>query len=81
MFKTIVLQFIKLYQKTLSPDHGWFALRYPYGFCRFHPTCSQYAYESVERFGVARGLALALRRVIRCNPFNGPAIDPVPKIF
>ena len=46
--------------------------------CRFHPSCSDYAHEAVEKHGVARGLWLALRRVGRCHPWNPGGFDPVP---
>lgn len=46
--------------------------------CRFHPTCSDYAREAVEKHGVMRGLGLALRRVGRCHPWNPGGFDPVP---
>lgn len=50
------------------------------GSCRFEPTCSVYSYEAVERFGVARGSWLTLKRLLRCHPFSGKfGYDPVPE--
>jgi putative membrane protein insertion efficiency factor len=46
--------------------------------CRFHPTCSDYAAESIRTHGVVRGTALAARRVCRCHPFSAGGFDPVP---
>ena len=49
------------------------------GNCRFVPSCSQYSYEAVERFGLARGSWLTLKRLLRCHPFSGKfGFDPVP---
>jgi putative membrane protein insertion efficiency factor len=49
--------------------------------CRFEPTCSAYAVESVERFGVLKGMTLSAWRLLRCNPFTHGGFDPVPKRF
>jgi hypothetical protein len=46
--------------------------------CRFEPTCSEYMLEAIERRGVARGLVLGLRRLLRCHPFCAGGFDPVP---
>jgi putative membrane protein insertion efficiency factor len=46
--------------------------------CRYVPSCSQYAYEAVELHGLAKGSALAARRIARCNPWGGSGFDPVP---
>ena len=48
--------------------------------CRVRPTCSEYAYEAVERYGAIRGGALAVWRVVRCNPFCKGGYDPVPDL-
>lgn len=48
--------------------------------CRFVPSCSEYAYEAVERYGVVRGGGLAAWRVLRCNPWGGQGYDPVPDL-
>jgi hypothetical protein len=76
--KKLVLFLISLYQKTFSPDHGLIGHRLLGGSCRFRPTCSEYAYEAVEKHGVWRGLALSLGRILRCHPFAKGGFDPVP---
>lgn len=74
--KKAFLSMIRFYQKKISP---LFPPR-----CRFYPTCSQYAVEAIERFGACKGGALALWRLLRCNPLFPGGYDPVPpkkKIF
>ena len=48
------------------------------GSCRYHPTCSQYALDSVDRFGAVRGSWLTLKRLLRCHPWGAHGYDPVP---
>lgn len=74
---TILIFFIRCYQRTLSPDHGYFAAYFPYGFCRFTPSCSQYMLEALQTHRTKNGLILAIKRIIRCNPFTRGGHDPV----
>lgn len=73
----LVIRFIKLYQKTFSPDHGIFKRFHPLGFCRYSPTCSEYAIAAIEKYGVLKGGAKAIWRVLRCNPWSKGGFDPV----
>ncbi|MGE5425523.1 MAG: membrane protein insertion efficiency factor YidD [Bacillota bacterium] len=68
---------IRLYQKTLSFDHGPFRFLYPYGHCRFTPTCSEYGVQAISKYGPIKGLLMTMWRVLRCNPFNPGGYDPV----
>jgi len=73
-----LLTLIRIYQKTLSFDHGMLSLFFPQGYCRFHPTCSEYGYKAIEKYGVIRGGLMAFWRILRCNPWNKGGHDPVP---
>ena len=72
LLKWFALKIVGLYRKYLSPGLG--------NNCRFIPTCSEYAYEAIERFGVLKGGFLAFWRILRCNPLNKKyGYDPVPE--
>lgn len=77
--KNCFLLLIRMYQKTVSLDHGILGHILGERLCRFYPTCSQYTYEAVDRFGVVRGLWMGIRRVSRCHPWNPGGVDLVPK--
>lgn len=68
---------IKLYQLTVSPDHGIFRARFPHGFCRYYPSCSEYARLSILKFGSFRGVGMGIVRILKCNPFAQPKVDLV----
>ncbi len=70
LIKNFVISIVKLYRKYISP------LKKP--CCRFTPTCSQYAIEAFEKYGVLKGLYLSVKRILRCNPFCKGGYDPVP---
>lgn len=68
--KWLLTQLIRGYQLAISPLLGV--------SCRFHPTCSEYAREAIMQYGVARGVWLAGRRLLRCHPWHPGGIDEVP---
>lgn len=68
--KRAILRMIRFYHTAMSP---LFPPR-----CRYIPTCSEYALQAVEKYGPLRGGFLALRRLLRCNPFHKGGYDPVP---
>ena len=72
-----VIKLLKIYQRTLSFDHGIVKVFFPNGFCRFKPTCSEYAIRAIERYGIIKGGGKALWRVMRCNPWNKGGWNPV----
>ena len=69
--KWLVLAAIRFYQRRISPGLP--------AACRYQPTCSEYGYEAVERFGVLRGGTLTVWRLLRCTPFHRGGYDPVPE--
>ena len=69
--KRLLILLIRFYQQGISP------LKQP--CCKYYPTCSNYALQAIERFGVFKGGFLALYRILRCNPFSHGGYDPVPE--
>ena len=68
--KRIMLGMIRFYRRFISP-------MFP-PCCRFTPTCSAYALEAIQKYGALKGGYLAVRRILRCNPFHPGGYDPVP---
>lgn len=75
--KKAALILIRIYQKTISLDHGILSRVYPVRICRFHPTCSNYAYEAIEKYGIIKGIRMGAKRIARCHPWNDGGYDPV----
>ena len=66
----MLLLTIKFYQQCISP--------FTPAACRYTPTCSQYAKGAIVKYGPFKGTWLAVKRILRCNPFGGHGYDPVP---
>lgn len=67
--KKVLLKIISLYQNMPMHSHSK---------CKYYPTCSSYAYESILRYGALKGSFLAIKRIFRCNPFSKGGVDLVP---
>lgn len=67
--RRVVLIPLRVYQRLISPALG--------ARCRYYPSCSEYAAQAIERFGILRGLVLAGWRLLRCNPWSHGGFDPV----
>lgn len=71
MIKKLFLKLIRFYQTAISPRTA--------PKCKYYPTCSQYTYEAIERFGAFKGGLMGLWRILRCNPWSKGGYDPVPE--
>lgn len=70
--KRLLIALVRFYQRAISPHLP--------ASCRYQPTCSQYALTALTRFGAVRGGWMALKRILRCNPFSRGGYDPVPEL-
>ena len=77
--RKVILFLIKIYQRFMSPIKNNFSLMFGYHEtqCKYYPTCSEYARQAVEKYGVIRGSLLSIKRILRCNPFSKGGYDPV----
>ena len=69
MGKKIILFVLEIYRKFISP------MKAP--CCKYYPSCSEYARQAVIRYGALKGIAMAIWRLLRCNPFSNGGFDPV----
>jgi putative membrane protein insertion efficiency factor len=67
--RTLFVAPIRVYQRLISPVFG--------ERCRYYPSCSEYAVQAIQSYGILRGLVLAGWRIIRCNPWSHGGVDPV----
>ena len=67
MVKDILCRLIKFYQKFISPNLG--------KHCRFYPSCSEYSYQAIKKYGLLKGFIKGVRRILKCNPWNAGGVD------
>lgn len=76
--KKVFLSLIRFYQKYLSFDTGWAKkLFLTERVCRFQPTCSEYTYQAIEKYGILKGSLLGFKRILRCHPWSIGGEDPL----
>ncbi len=78
MLAKLVIWLLLLYQKTISPDHGFIVrmIKSSWG-CRFYPSCSVYSIEALQKYNFLKGIFLSFKRLIRCHPWQTGGYDPL----
>lgn len=77
--RKFIVNLISLYQKTISPDSGFFKKNglFKKPTCVFYPTCSEYTKQAVNKYGILKGLYLGFLRILRCHPWQTNHMDPL----
>lgn len=75
--RQLFIKILAVYQRTLSPDHGWGRFILPSAGCRYYPSCSEYTKQAIHKYGASRGFLLGLKRLGKCHPFSRGGYDPV----
>ena len=70
LFKLLIINLIKIYQRLVSPF-------FP-SSCKFSPSCSKYGIEAINKHGIIKGLVLTVKRILKCNPWSKGGYDPIP---
>ena len=70
--RRILIFFIKIYQKIISPIFSSMGIK-----CKYYPTCSEYTKQAIEKYGCIKGVYIGGKRIIRCNPFSKGGYDPL----
>jgi putative membrane protein insertion efficiency factor len=74
--RKVLIKIIEIYQRTLSPDSGWFKTLYPSGYCKYTPHCSEYCKQAIGKHGAIKGSLKSVWRIMRCNPWSQGGSDP-----
>lgn len=75
MIKKIILRIIRGYQLIVSYDHRVWGRADEFRGCRFYPSCSEYTYRAIEKYGVKKGMWEGFKRILRCHPWNAGGVD------
>jgi len=75
--KKIILALIRFYQRSLNFGGVFKYLFLTDKACRFYPTCSEYCYQAIEKYGIIRGVFVGLKRIVRCHPWSQGGKDPL----
>ena len=70
--KNFLIKIIKFYQKRISPFFSNLGIH-----CKYYPSCSEYMKQAIEKYGVAKGMFLGIKRILKCNPFSKGGYDPL----